>query len=137
MQRSLDMSYDECRRRLASADVGRVAICTPEGPQILPVNFVLDEDSIVFRTAPHSILGAHADGARLAFEVDHVDSADQSGWSVVAAGLGEFVASTLETAGLRVSGTLEPWAGGVRPFHVRLRWTRLTGRTVGSLPPRP
>lgn len=134
MQRSIELPYDECRRHLTASTVGRVAICTPEGPQIVPVNFVIDEESIVFRTAPYSVLGTRADGARLAFEVDHLEHRDRSGWSVLATGPGEFVADSFETARLRLHGVLEPWAGGARPMHVRLRWTRLTGRSVGSPP---
>ncbi|QYJ03400.1 pyridoxamine 5'-phosphate oxidase family protein [Nocardioides panacisoli] len=136
MQRSIELPYDECRRRLSTADVGRVAICAPDGPQIVPVNYVLDEESIIFRIAPYSLLGTRADGARLAFEVDHLDHATRAGWSVVASGPGEFVADTFETARLRMHGLLEPWAGGARPLHVRIRWTRLTGRAVGAPPPR-
>ena len=71
-----------CRELLEGAEIGRVAVCTPDGPQILPVNYVVDGASVVFRTAPYGVLGRHAWHGRIAFEVDDVDVASRSGWSV-------------------------------------------------------
>ena len=40
----------ECLHLLATQSVGRLAVATPEGPLVVPVNFVLDGESIVFRS---------------------------------------------------------------------------------------
>ena len=58
---------------------GRVALCTDSGPQIVPVNYSVVEDSIVFRTTPYSVLGTYAWKTRLAFEVDHIDYEQRQG----------------------------------------------------------
>ena len=52
---------------------------------IFPVNYVLDGDTIVFRTDPGTKLGA-AGRARASFEIDSVDREHRTGWSVVASG---------------------------------------------------
>ena len=43
---------DECRRLLAADEIGRLAILDGTTPAVFPVNYVLDGEAIVFRTAP-------------------------------------------------------------------------------------
>jgi nitroimidazol reductase NimA-like FMN-containing flavoprotein (pyridoxamine 5'-phosphate oxidase superfamily) len=121
----------ECRDLLASHQVARVAVCTPDGPQIVPVNYVVDEDSVVFRTAPYGVLGRHAWKGRVAVEIDHIDPFTRSGWSVVAAGRGHLAEDAEELALLRAFHNPQPWAAGSRLLYVRVVWDRLTGRHVG------
>ncbi|MGH3363728.1 MAG: pyridoxamine 5'-phosphate oxidase family protein, partial [Nocardioidaceae bacterium] len=52
-----ELSVDECVELLSANVVGRAAICTPSGPHVVPVNYAVDGDSIVFRTTPYSVLG--------------------------------------------------------------------------------
>lgn len=73
-----DLSPDECRARLSTHGVGRVAVSTPDGPAVVPVNYEVIDDAIAFRTAPDSAPAA-AVGKDVAFEVDHVDEAMSSG----------------------------------------------------------
>lgn len=127
-----EMSYDECRARLMEESVGRVALCTPSGPQIVPVNYVVDGDAIVFRTAPYTVLGTHGRGAQLAFEVDHLDHATRTGWSVVAVGRAAVVDNAVDVARYRTYDSPRPWAAGARQLHLRLPWRDLTGRRVGK-----
>jgi len=74
---------DEALRLLASAPVGRVVFTLRALPAVLPVNFVLDGDAVVFRTAPGSKLTAAVRNAVVAFQVDQIDPQTQTGWSVV------------------------------------------------------
>jgi nitroimidazol reductase NimA-like FMN-containing flavoprotein (pyridoxamine 5'-phosphate oxidase superfamily) len=127
-----ELTTVECRDLLAGQEVGRVAVCTHDGPMILPVNYTVVEDSVVFRTAPYGILGQRAWSGRLAFEVDHIDPATRSGWSVVAVGHPEMVEDAEELAVIRAFHNPQPWAGGSRLLYIRLPWDRLTGRRVGS-----
>ena len=110
-----------------------MAICAPTCPQIFPVNYVVDTESIVFRTSAYSALGTLAAGAEIAFEVDSVDHDHATGWSVVAAGRAEAIDDEAELDMLRERG-LEPtaWAGGLRRTYIRLRWSSLSGRVVGD-----
>ena len=126
-----ELSAAECRDLLETREVGRVALCTPRGPSIMPVNYVLDGESVVFRTAPYGVLGQHASNGRIAFEVDHLDPDTRSGWSVVATGPGELVEDLDELSMIRMFGNPEPWAPGSRLLYIRLAWDELTGRRVG------
>jgi nitroimidazol reductase NimA-like FMN-containing flavoprotein (pyridoxamine 5'-phosphate oxidase superfamily) len=123
----------ECLDLVPPSGVGRAAICASTGPQIFPVNYVVDGESIVFRTSAYSALGTLAAGAEMAFEVDFVDLDHAAGWSVVATGRAEAIDSEAELDMLRERG-LEPtaWAGGLRRTYIRLRWTSLSGRVVGE-----
>src|SRR5262245_20910313 len=42
---------DECLRLIAPGGVGRVAFNEPDGPAVIPVNYVLQNDAIIIRTA--------------------------------------------------------------------------------------
>jgi uncharacterized protein len=128
-----ELSYDKCRELLSGGVVGRVAMCTASGPRILPVNYSIVQDSVVFRTTPYSLLGTYAWKARLAFEVDHIDHERQQGWSVVATGDGAMIEDADELAAIRSHWDPQPWPGGAqRQLYVRLRWDELTGRRLGS-----
>ena len=56
-----ELDYTTCLSLLREEEVGRVAVCTSDGPRIVPVNYtVVDDDTLVFRTTPYSALGTHA-----------------------------------------------------------------------------
>jgi hypothetical protein len=87
------------------------------------------DDAIVFPTTPYSELAMYGPGSKVAFEVDDVDYGRQTGWSVVATGSLE----TLETDDLeelRAGWVPQPWAGGHRHLHLRLRWREISGRRI-------
>ena len=56
----VDLDLAECLELLASDTVGRVAFVTPDGPRIVPVNYVVAGDSVEFRTAAYSELATYA-----------------------------------------------------------------------------
>ncbi|AXE81862.1 DUF1918 domain-containing protein [Streptomyces atratus] len=124
-----DLGPDECRARLSTHGVGRVAVSTPDGPAILPVNYEVIDDVIAFRTAPDSV-PAMAGGTDVAFEVDHVDETLSQGWSVLAVGPARIVTEPDELRQLADRAHTTPWAGGERETWVSIRPTRLTGRRI-------
>jgi nitroimidazol reductase NimA-like FMN-containing flavoprotein (pyridoxamine 5'-phosphate oxidase superfamily) len=126
------LSWAKCEELLRAAIVGRVAYNTEEGPQIVPVNYTTADQAIVFRTGPDTQLGRHAVGRPLAFEIDQVDYDDHKGWSVVAGGIGELVEDTASLEEANPFWNPKPWVDGDRVLYVRLVWTRLTGRRIGS-----
>jgi uncharacterized protein len=121
-----------CRRLLAADEVGRLAVVRGGAPVILPVNYALDGDDIVFRTAPGTKLDA-AGRSPACFEIDAFDRATRHGWSVVVSGRLEEVDefSRRELARLR-SLPVSPWAEGDRDHWVRLVPSQITGRRVGA-----
>ena len=95
------------------------------------VNYAMDGDAPVFRTASGTKLWAAA-RAPVAFEVDHVDGASRTGWSVVVHGVAQeitaFDAGDLQA---RIFGLpVQPWAKGDKPSFVRIAPRLITGRRV-------
>ena len=127
-----ELTYAECRGLLAGGVFGRVAVCTASGPRILPVNYSVVGEALVFRTSPYGVIAASDWKSSMAFEVDHVDYADQRGWSVVATGRGERVEDPAVLAQIKRTWDPHPWAAGHRPLYVRLPWSELTGRRLGQ-----
>jgi nitroimidazol reductase NimA-like FMN-containing flavoprotein (pyridoxamine 5'-phosphate oxidase superfamily) len=129
---NLELEPWECESLLRAHVVGRVALTAPDGPYVLPVNYSVVDDAIVFRTAPYGVLGRLGREARLAFEIDQFDHERQRGWSVLARGPAETVTEVHELAHIEHVWPPRPWASGTKPLHVRLRWVELTGRKLGT-----
>lgn len=124
----------EARRLLYHSRVGRVGLTVGGLPAILPVNYVMLDESIVFRSSPGSKLSAAAGGDVLAFEVDDFDLAERTGWSVLALGRSEVVHDLAVTLRVVAAG-LEPWAPGRRHHLVRIQPELVTGRRIVPEPP--
>lgn len=80
------MDRADCLALLATVPVGRLGLSVDALPVIVPVNFCLDDDRIVIGTGEGSKLDAAVAGAVVAFEADHWDPLDHSGWSVLVQG---------------------------------------------------
>lgn len=132
MAESFELSKAECESLLRAGVAGRVALAAPDGPHILPLNYSVVDDTIVVRTSPYSLLGTHGRDAILAFEIDQFDYEYQRGWSVVARGRSAVVQDPGELEHIRSVWSPHPWAGGVRPLFIRIRWSDLTGRRLGT-----
>jgi nitroimidazol reductase NimA-like FMN-containing flavoprotein (pyridoxamine 5'-phosphate oxidase superfamily) len=120
----------ECLELLAGDVIGRVAVLSGGAPVVFPVNYALDGEAVVFRTAPGTKLAASGRGPA-SFEIDCFDREARSGWSVVVVGRLE-EATAYDGALLdRVSHLpVEPWADGEKAYWMRLVPTRITGRRV-------
>lgn len=125
-----DLSVEECRHLIQDGGVGRVAFRAPSGQQIVPVNFKVHGDSIVFRTNPYSELGLYGADSDAAFEVDVLDHEREAGWSVVAKGRLHVVSSPQELAAIRSASDPRPWADGVRQLYLMMPWRTITGRCL-------
>ena len=126
-----ELSYAECRALLVRQRAGRVAVSTPDGPHIIPINYSVVDESIVFRTTPFSLVASYGRNANLAFEVDHVNEEQELGWSVVARGRADVVTNPEELVRIRRVCAPVPWADGSRNLFFRLPWRDLTGRALG------
>lgn len=126
-----ELDRQQCMLLLSTQTVGRVVVVDHGNPHIVPVNYALDGDAVVFRTA----IGTKLDGAsrsHMAFEVDQLDAETRSGWSVVVHGVAQEVTSydspTLVERLRQLS--LDPWAPGEKPHLVRLPSHVMTGRRI-------
>lgn len=133
-----DLSHDDCYRLLATHQVGRLGVNAEQYPLILPVNYAMDHDVVVFRTNPGLKLTA-SDHSNVTFEVDEIDYIRRVGWSVVVRGLAEEI--TTEHRDELIERTkaagVEPWAPGTFGHWVRITPRNVTGRLIvpGELPP--
>ena len=126
MNHPYELSYGKCRELLAAGVFGRVGVCTPQKPLILPVNYAVVGEAIIFRTTPHGAVANRDWDSPIAFEVDH------KGWSVLATGRAERIEDPDEIARIKRTWEPQPWAGGDRPLYVKLAWEELTGRRLGQ-----
>jgi uncharacterized protein len=123
------LDRDESLRLLGSAVLGRIAISSGALPTVLPVNFRFDGRRILFRTGVGTKLDAATDNAVVAFEVDEVDPATESGWSVVVTGMAREVKDHTELAGLE-SRPLARWASGDDDRVVSISVDLVSGRRI-------
>ena len=119
----------ECLDLLTAGGVGRVGFAAAEGIIMLPVNFAVAGKSIVFRTAPDTLLAVYAN-AQVSFEADHIDEARWEGWSVLVHGHAHKVTDEREIRRLEAATRLVPWAGGARDVFVRITPSLISGRRV-------
>jgi nitroimidazol reductase NimA-like FMN-containing flavoprotein (pyridoxamine 5'-phosphate oxidase superfamily) len=125
------LDESESLRLLASARLGRLGMSTPDGPQVLPVNYTVIDGTIVLRTGLYTTIAHYTDGQPVALEVDEFDDRMRSGWSVQVMGQARHVADHAETEDL-FARMVEPWAPSSRPLLVRIDPVRVTGRRFHS-----
>jgi len=119
----------ECYDLLSPGGVGRVAFTTADGPVVLPVNYAMAGQTVIFRTAPDTLLAGYLDGPA-GFEVDRLDEALSQGWSVLMTGRAVRVTSEAEVRHLEQHAGVRPWAGGARDVFVRIIPRKITGRRI-------
>ena len=110
---------------LDSAEVGRLATALGEQPDIFPVNYVVDGQSVVFRTAEGTKLAEIVLNKQVAFEADMWD--EKGGWSVVLRGKAERITDPDELE--RVEKLpLRPFVDTVKTNFMRISAGKITGR---------
>jgi len=128
------LGRQECLGLLATDEIGRLAVVVANTPLVMPVNYALDDETVVFRTDPGTKLD-QGPRARASFEVDSFDRARRTGWSVVATGRLEEVTHYDATTFDRVRRlVVDPWAGGEKTHWMRLVPDRVTGRRIMEPP---
>jgi len=127
------LDIDECYAHLRDEPVGRLGLVDRGEPVILPVNYLVDGRSIVFRTARGSKLAAAAMRAPVCLEIDGWDGLEHSGWSVLVKGMADEVVDESECARLATLPT-RPWSHpDLRTNWVRIMAEEVTGRRISNL----
>ncbi len=127
------LPFDVCLQMLAAVPVGRVSFLADGEIMVLPVNYVMDGQNPVFRTARGTKLSAAAGQDLVAFEADGYDERTKSGWSVLVNGRAHAVYDEAEIQRLSRLG-LHPWATAAdRPFWIRIRPASISGRQTPNL----
>jgi nitroimidazol reductase NimA-like FMN-containing flavoprotein (pyridoxamine 5'-phosphate oxidase superfamily) len=125
------LETEECLRLLADAVIGRVAFQAHGTPELLPVNYAVDDDgTVVFRTEERSVL-TEVDGHAAVFETDGFDRSTHTGWSVCVQGTGREITAAQDRAARRLlEMAVIPWAPGRRDRWFAISPDRISGRRI-------
>lgn len=128
----VELNRTECLRLLGQGVIGRIVYTTGALPAVLPVNYAMDGDEIIFRTGSDTIMEAATSNEVVAFEVDDVNPETRTGWSVVALGKAYHVtdADRLTELTTRVP---PPWAPGRSANTIAVPTLLLTGRQLREI----
>ncbi len=126
------LPFGDCFRLLDSVPIGRVGFFVNGEVVILPVNYLVDGQDVMFRTGMGSKLSSVGSRQLVGFEADSYDARTRSGWSVVVSGFTEVVEDDAEVDRLDDLG-LDTWGpdNGDRSW-VRIRPTSVTGRRTSG-----
>ncbi len=129
MSRAVELGRVECLRLLAAAVIGRVVVTDAALPDVHQVNYILDEEEVIFRTRNGSKLAAATRNAVVGFQIDHHDVSTRSGWSVL--GIGHAY-EILDPARLRELAVLQPqpWLSGHTAHSIAIPLQLITGRRL-------
>ncbi len=119
------LSETECWKLLCEATLGRLVTSVDGSPAIFPVNFAVQDRTILFRTAEGTKLVSAAINSNVLFEADGHDVTQ--GWSVIVAGVARSMRSDEEIAEAE-QAQLVPWTDSEKKHFVRVRPRNVTGR---------
>jgi len=122
-----ELGVAECWSLLRREEVGRLAVSIADHPDIFPINYLVDGESIVFRTAAGTKLAASVLGKGVAFEIDGYDAIAGDAWSVVVKGYAREIEHMLDYFDAD-DLPLFPWHASVKPNIVRVTPDIITGR---------
>lgn len=117
---------EESWSRLQSQQVGRLVTHVGEVTDIFPVNFIVDEGTILFRTAQGSKLFELTINDEVLFEAD--DYSESEAWSVVVRGRAHMLSTSAEVERAD-SLLLVPWIPTLKYAYVRIEPTTVSGRS--------
>ncbi len=124
------LTRTECMARLSAGRVGRVAVNAQAMPAVVPVNYTLAEDLVVFRTKTDGLLARACDGSVVAFEIDCLSDEGDQGWSVMVIGVATLLTGGAATRAQRLN--LVSAMGEGRDQFVSISLGRVSGRRVGA-----
>lgn len=122
--RITELDEATCHQLLGSHHIGRIAFNSEPSPEVLPVNYAVRDDTVIFQTGAGAKQIAASRGQPATFQVDGADADRQSGWSVVVRGYLS-LSDESEPADLP-----EPLPGGERPYVVVLTIETVSGRRI-------
>ena len=127
------LSREECLRLMRQVPVGRVGVVVGGIPVVVPVNFTLLDDDVIFRTGTGTKLAAAVTRSAVSFEVDSLELGAHAGWSVLVTGGASEITRPDQRAAAAVLG-LESWIPG-RERYIRIRSEVITGRRLRGAHP--
>jgi nitroimidazol reductase NimA-like FMN-containing flavoprotein (pyridoxamine 5'-phosphate oxidase superfamily) len=123
------LSLARCWELLASQPVGRIGVLYDSAPEIYPVNHMVVDRTIVFRTDVGSKLSALDRNPAVCYEVDAIDAEHTTGRSVLVKGRASVVKDPAEQRYLDAQG-LRHWSLGHKAHWIRIVPAEVTGRQI-------
>ena len=120
-----ELAETESWELLGGVSLGRLVTTVNGWTEIFPVNFVVQKNTLLFRTAEGTKLLTAALNEYVLFEADDHNVAE--GWSVVMRGKARLLATSTEIAEARRAG-LYPWIATQKERFVRITPQSVTGR---------
>ena len=125
------LSRAEATALLGTREVGRLVYTRRALPAVLPVNYAVREGGIWIWAGSAPALAQALRGAVVVFQVDDLDYATRSGWSVTVTGLARAVTDEVLLARARIQGPT-PWPPGLKEHLVQIPLTMVAGRRLGA-----
>jgi uncharacterized protein len=125
---------DDCWSLLGHTTVGRLAVIVDGHPDVFPVNFTVDNQTLVFRTGSGTKQQAIEADAVVAVEADAVSAEFGLAWSVVVKGRAEETTPT-GPAMDEIHRSLFPWQGVGQDHLFRVVPQSVTGRRFSVTAP--
>jgi len=119
------LSATECWYLLKSVALGRIVTTVDNTSHIFPINFVVQNRTVLFRTAEGTKLVSAAINNNVLFEADDHDV--EQGWSVIVRGVARTVRDEADLAEAQRAELL-PWTATAKTHWVRVLPTQITGR---------
>lgn len=121
------LSEEQCWELLNRDQIGRLGVVVAGRPDIFPVNYLLHEGEIYFKTAEGSKLASIMTHREVAFEVDGYDEETNEAWSVVVNGMARVL--THEEDEEQARGLpITPWHIEPKRHFVVIEPSELSGR---------
>lgn len=120
-----ELTGTECWNLLGGVALGRLVTTVAGWTEIFPVNFVVQRNTLLFRTAEGTKLLTAALNEHVVFEADDHNAVD--GWSVIVRGKASLLSTSAELEDARRAG-LYPWIATQKERFVRISPQSVTGR---------
>ncbi|GAA4373478.1 pyridoxamine 5'-phosphate oxidase family protein [Nocardioides caricicola] len=121
-----ELPVEECWELLRAQEFGRLAFTLVDELHITPINYAVDGETLLFRTAAGNKLFSVELGGEVAFEIDEIDDETEQATSVVVRGSARHLEE--DEAHRADNLPLRPWLGTDKPNVVEIAPVEVTGR---------
>ncbi len=127
----VDLPPEVCSALIDEAVLGRLGVVVEGRPVVFPVAHVIIDDDIIFPTNRGTKMHAALEWPWVGFEVDAVEGAWESGWSVMVSGRAEEVTDP-DVIRRAVAKRTSPWRTGTEVLWIRVVPMTITGRRIDA-----
>lgn len=121
----------ECWRLVGEHGIGRVVFEADTWTQVLPTTYDAVNGTAYFRTPIFGELARRVDGRTVSLQVDEIDRATFTGWSVLMTGTAHRVEDAATVASLWSLGRPHAWFPGAQTQWIAVPVDAVLGQRVG------